>query len=196
MKYKVKKRKTIFSFFFLSQASSPCYRRVTGTRLQEARGRVPNLRSSPGPSPFLGEGSRWKAPVPQEERGRKWPKVLCLALQGAAGGGCVEGPLGAQAPPAELFVLATPAEAEGGEARELRGAGQPRVVLAWSTGRGRAPGPPTQHILPCSQAARAGPQTKQESPQPAPRELFFKQNPRVREKPEWFSGKPTYHVSR
>lgn len=76
----------------------------------------------------------------------------------------MEGPLGTQAPRAELFVLATPEEGVDGEGGELTGAEQPPGVLAsvGMEGRGRQ-GPQSSHTAPppSSQAAKAGPQTKQ-----------------------------------
>lgn len=81
-------------------------------------------------------------------------------LQGAAAGGCVEGPLGTQAPPVCLFWQRLRRQWVGG--RELPGA-EGLQGWAWRLcGAQERQGPSSHTAQPAlGQAARAGPQVKQ-----------------------------------
>lgn len=74
MKYKVKKAQIKKK---KSKASSPFYRRVTGSRLMEQEPVIPTLKfhAPPLSSEKVPDGRRQP---PQEKRGRKWPKVLAV----------------------------------------------------------------------------------------------------------------------
>lgn len=89
-----------------------------GSRLPESKaGAQPG--KFPQPLPFLREGSSWKAPALQEERGRKWMKVLTVVASRVLLRVAVWKGLWAPRH-LRLFVLATPEEAVG------RGQGAPR----------------------------------------------------------------------
>lgn len=118
---------------------------------------------------------------PQEERGQRCPKVLAVvALQGAS----EEGSLGASRC---LFWqrLRRRWAGRAGSSQGLSG------LQEWAWRLYGVQGPVLLPARPQGQALKLN---KERSPQPAPGQLFSKQqNPRFREKREWFSEKPTYH---
>lgn len=66
---------------------------------------------------------------------------LCMALWGAAGGGCVKGPRAAQAPHPELFILEMPEVAKGRAAPEQPLGLGPGICM--EGGKAGPPRPPT-----------------------------------------------------